>query len=130
MKRWVATAAMVLGLLGISMAPAYADPINPPNAIPLDITCDGTTYTAVIVPANGRWTPALVTTSNQVLVPVSFEFTLTNLATGDIVSQESVSREPAERVATTTCTFGETFTEDGVTFEFVGVVQVLSQPAG
>jgi hypothetical protein len=75
------------------------------------------------------WPPALVTTSNQVLIPFSFEFTLTNLATGE-TERESVSREPAERVATTTCTFGETFTEDGVTFEFVGVVEVLSQPLG
>jgi hypothetical protein len=129
MKRWVATAAMVLGLLGISMAPAYADPRN---TEPFTITCDGTTYTAVVVIENEHvmWPPALVTTSNQVLIPFSFEFTLTNLATGDIVSQESVSREPAERVATTTCTFGETFAQDGVTFEFVGVVEVLSQPLG
>jgi hypothetical protein len=130
MKRWVATAAMVLGLLGISMAPAYADPTN---TEPFLITCeDGATYTAVVVVESEHvmWPPALVTTSNQVLIPFSFEFTLTNLATGQIVSQESVSREPAERVATTTCTFGETFTEDGVTFEFVGVVEVLSQPLG
>ena len=129
MKRWVATAAMVLALLGISMAPAHADP---PNIEPFPITCDGTTYTAVVVVESERvmWPPALVTTSNQVFIPFSFEFTLTNLTTGDIVFQESVSREPAERVATTTCTFGETFTEDGVTFEFEGVVEVLSQPAG
>jgi hypothetical protein len=128
MKRWVATAAMVLALLGISMAPAYADP---PNIEPFTITCDGTTYTAVVVVESEHvmWPPALVTTSNQVLIPFSFEFTLTNLATGE-TERESVSREPAERVATTTCTFGETFTEDGVTFEFVGVVEVLSQPLG
>jgi hypothetical protein len=31
MKRLVATAAMVLGLLGVMMAPAHADPINAPN---------------------------------------------------------------------------------------------------
>ena len=130
MKRWVATAAMVLGLLGVYMAPAHADPINAPNVEPLDLTCDGTTYTVAVAPGVGLWTPALVTTSNQVLIPVSYEFTLTNLATGDIVFQDAVSREPAERVATTTCTFGETFTEGGVTFEFSGVVEVLSQPLG
>ena len=129
MKRWVATAAMALALLGVSMAPAYADP---PNIEPFPITCDGTTYTVVVVGRSERamWTPALVTTSNQVLIPFSFQFTLTNLTTGDIVFQETVSREPADRTATTTCTFGETFTEDGVTFEFEGVVEVLSQPLG
>jgi hypothetical protein len=129
MKRWVATATMVLGLLGISMAPAYADP---PNIEPFPITCDGTTYTAVVVAEPGRavWTPALVTTSNQVLIPLSFEFTLTNLTTGEIVFEEAVSKEPAERVATTTCSFTETFTEGGQTFQFAGTVEVLSRPLG
>jgi hypothetical protein len=130
MKRWVATAAMVLALLGVAMAPAHADPINAPRAEPFDITCDGTTYTVVAVPAQGLWPPAFVTTSNQVLVPLSFEETVTNLATGEIVFQETRSKESAERVATTTCTFGDTFTEDGVTFQFVGVAEVVSQPAG
>ena len=120
MKRWVATAAIVLGLLGVSMAPAHADPTNAPNVEPFPITCDGTTYTVVVVPARGMWTPALVTTSNVVLIPFSFDITVTNLATGEIVFQEAVSKEPAERVATTTCQFEETFTEDGVTFELVG----------
>jgi hypothetical protein len=129
MKRWMATAAIVLGLLGAAMAPAYADPTNAPNVEPIDITCGETTYTVVVVPGVGMWTPALVTTSNQVLVPVSFEFTLTNLATGE-TEQEAFSKEVANRVATTTCTFSETFTEGGVTFEFSGVVEVLSQPLG
>jgi hypothetical protein len=132
MKRWVVTAAIVLGLLGVYMAPAHADPTNAPNVEPFDITCDGTTYTVVVVPGRGMWTPALVTTSNQVLIPFSFEFTGTNLTTGEILFQETVSKEPAERVATTTCRFVETETdpETGETFQFVGVVEVLSQPLG
>ena len=129
MKRWVATAAMVLGLLGVYMAPAYADPTNAPSVEPIVLTCDDTAYTVVVVPGLGMWTPALVTTSNQVLIPFSFQFTLTNLTTGEVVMEEEISREPADRVATTTCTFGETFTEDGVTFEFVGVAEVVSPPA-
>jgi len=131
MKRWVATAAMVLALLGVAMAPAHADPINAPNVVgPFDITCDGATYTVVSVPAQGQWPPALVTTSNQVLIPFSFHFTLTNVATGEVVSEEEFSKAAATRAATTTCTFGETFTEDGQTFEFVGVVEVLLTPVG
>jgi hypothetical protein len=131
MKRWMATAAIVLGLLGVAMAPAYADPTNTPNAGSFTITCDdGTTYTVVAVPAQGQWPPALVTTSNQVLIPFSFEETFTNLTTGEVLFQETRSKEPAEATATTTCTFGETFTEDGQTFQFVGVVEVLSQPLG
>jgi hypothetical protein len=53
-----------LGLLGVYMAPAHADPINAPNVEPLDLTCDGTTYTVAVAPGVGLWTPALVTTSN------------------------------------------------------------------
>jgi hypothetical protein len=129
MKRWMATAAIVLGLLGVAMAPAYADPTNAPNAQPIDITCDGTTYTTVVVPGVGMWTPALVTTSNQVLIPFSLELTNTNLTTGE-TEHASFSKKAANRVATTTCTFREIFTEDGQTFEFSGVVEVLSQPLG
>ena len=129
MKRWVATAAIVLGLLGVAMAPAYADPTNAPNAQPIDITCDGTTYTTVVVPGVGMWTPALVTTSNQVLIPFSLELTNTNLTTGE-TEHASFSKKAANHVATTTCTFREIFTEGGETFEFSGVVEVLSQPLG
>jgi hypothetical protein len=124
MKRWAATAAMLLALLGVSMAPAYADP---PNIEPFPITCNGVTYT-VVTPGQGNWTPALVTTSNQVLIPLSFHITVTNVATGEVVFEEEVSKAAASRAATTTCTFGETFTEDGQTFVFEGVVEVLLTP--
>ena len=82
MKRWAATAAMLLVLLGVSMAPAHADPTNAPNSITFPITCGGTTYTVVGVPGQGQWTPALVTNSNQVLIPTSFDITFTDLTTG------------------------------------------------
>jgi hypothetical protein len=124
MKRWAATAAMLLALLGVSMAPAYADP---PNIEPFPITCNGVTYT-VVTPGQGNWTPALVTTSNQVLIPFSFHITVTNVATGEVVFEEEVSKAAASRAATTTCTFGETFIEDGQTFVFEGVVEVLLTP--
>jgi hypothetical protein len=129
MKRWVATAAMVLGLLGVCMAPAHADPTNAPNVEPLDLTCDGTTYTVAVAPGVGLWTPALVTTSNQVLIPVSYEFTNINLATGEI-ERASFRKQPANRLPITTCTFREIFTEGGVTFEFSGVVEAMIRPPG
>jgi hypothetical protein len=124
MKRWVATAAMLLALLGVLAAPAYADP---PNIEPFPITCDGVTYT-VVTPGQGNWTPALVTTSNQVLIPFSFHITVTNVATGEVVLEEEVSKAAASHAATTTCTFGDTFTEGGQTFVFEGVVEVLLTP--
>src|SRR5215217_2222160 len=68
MKRWAATAAMLLALLGVAMAPAHADPTNVPNPFTFEITCGDTTYSVVGVPGGGVWTPVLVTDSNQVLV--------------------------------------------------------------
>jgi hypothetical protein len=124
MKRWAVIAAMLIGLLGVLAAPAYADP---PNIEPFPITCDGVTYT-VVTPGQGNWTPALVTTSNQVLIPFSFHLTVTNVATGEVVEEEEVSKAAASHAATTTCTFGETFTEGGQTFVFEGVVEVLLTP--
>ena len=100
---------------------------NAPNIEPFPITCDGVTYT-VVTPGQGNWTPALVTTSNQVLIPFSFHITVTNVATGEVVLEDEVSKAAASHAATTTCTFGETFTEGGQTFVFEGVVEVLLTP--
>ena len=57
MKRWAAIAAMLLALLGVSMAPAYADPTNTPNPFTFEITCGDTTYSVVGVPGgvSGPW---------------------------------------------------------------------------
>ena len=130
LRRWASTAALVLGVLGASTAPAHADPANAPNIQPFPITCDGTTYTVVVVPGQGGWTPALVTTSNAVLVPFSLELTITSLTTGES-STFSVSKQAAAVTATTTCRFQQTFTnpQTGETHRVVGVLEVLRQPS-
>lgn len=132
MKRWAATAAMVLVLLGVSMAPAHADPINAPDVEPFPITCDGATYTVVVpsVGGQGLWIPELVTTSNQVLITLSFHVTVTNVATGQVVREAAASKPAASRVATTTCSLAQTFTEDGQTFLLAGTLEVLLTPVG
>jgi hypothetical protein len=117
------------GLLGVSMAPAYADPTNAPNAVTFPITCDGTTYTVVGVPGHGQWTPALVTTSNVVLIPFSFDITITNLTTGETFHQ-TVSKEAVNHAANATCSFATTFTDPqtGEMFSVVGTVEGLHAP--
>jgi hypothetical protein len=129
MRRWVALAAVVIAVLGISVAPDYADPINAPNVEPFPITCAGTTYEALVVPGRGAWIPALVTSSHAVLVPFRLEFTITSLTTGES-STFTTSKEAAARTATTTCRFEQIFTnpQTGETHQLVGVLQVLSQP--
>jgi streptogramin lyase len=128
MKRWMATAAIVLGLLGVAMAPAYADPPpNVPNSLTFPITCDGTTYTVVGVPGGGQWTPALVTDSNQVLVPTSFDITFVDLTTGETFPVE-VSKQAGNHLATQSCSFDVTVDD---LFRVFGTVEVfLVPPAG
>ena len=129
MKRWVATAAMVLALLGVAMAPAHADPTNAANAVTFPVTCGGTTYTVVGVPGQGQWTPALVTDSNQVLIPTSFDITFVDLTTGETFSVD-VSKEAGTHLATQSCSFDVTATdpETGESFRIFGDVEVFFPP--
>jgi hypothetical protein len=131
MKRWAAIAAMLLGLLGVLVAPAYADPTNAPNSLQFEITCGNTTYTVVGVPGQGQWTPALVTDSNQVLIPTSFDITFVDLTTGETFSVD-VSKEAGNHLATQSCSFDVTATdpETGEMFRIFGDVEVFFPPGG
>jgi hypothetical protein len=124
MKRWAATAAMLIGLLGVLAAPAYADPTNAPNSLQFEITCGDTTYTVVGVPGGGQWTPALVTDSNQVLVPTAFDITFVDLTTGETDSVD-VSKEAGNHLATQSCSFDVTVDD---LFRIFGDVEVFFPP--
>lgn len=104
MKRWAAIAAMLLALLGVAVAPAYADPTNAPNSLTFPITCDGTTYTVVGVPGQGQWTPALAIDGTTVLVPFAFDITFTDLVTGETFVVD-VTKEAANHLSVVDCTF-------------------------
>jgi hypothetical protein len=117
---------MLLGLLGVLAAPAYADPTNAPNSLTFDITCGDTTYTVVGVPGGGQWTPALVTDSNQVLVPTSFDITFVDLTTGETFSVD-VSKQAGNHLATQSCSFDVTADD---LFRIFGTVEVFFPPGG
>jgi len=131
MKRWAAITAMLLALLGVSMAPAYADPTNTPNPFTFEITCGDTTYSVVGVPGGGQWTPVLVTDSNQVLIPTSFDITFTDLTTGETDSF-AVSKEAGNHLATQSCSFALTDTdpETGHLVSIEGDVEVFFPRGG
>jgi streptogramin lyase len=124
MKRWAVIAAMLIGLLGVLAAPAYADPTNAPNSLTFEITCGDATYTVVGVPGGGQWTPALVTDSNQVLVPTSFDITFVDLTTGETDSVD-VSKEAGNHLATQSCSFDVTVDD---LFRIFGDVEVFFPP--
>jgi hypothetical protein len=131
MKRWAATTAMLLALLGVAMAPAHADPTNTPNPFTFEITCGDTTYTVVGVPGGGKWTPVLVTDSNQVLVLTSSDVTFTDLTTGETFPLED-SKEAGNHLATQSCSFSLTDTdpETGHLVRIEGTVEVFFPPGG
>ena len=83
------------------------------------------------MPGHGTWTPALVTTSNAVLVPFSIKLTITSLTTGESTSF-AAGKEAAERTATTACGFEQVFTnsQTGESHQVSGVLEVLSRPLG
>ena len=124
MKRWAVIAAMLIGLLGVLAAPAYADPTNAPNSLTFEITCGDATYTVVGVPGGGQWTPALVTDSNQVLVPTAFDITFVDLTTGETESVD-VSQEAGNHLATQSCSFDVTVDD---LFRIFGDVEVFFPP--
>jgi len=126
MKRWAAIAAMLLALLGVLAAPAYADPTNAPNIESFQITCGGTSYTVVAGPGRGTWSPALVTDSNQVFIPFSFDITFTDLTTGETDTVD-VSKEAGNHLATQSCSFDVTVDD---LFRIFGDVEVFFPPGG
>jgi hypothetical protein len=131
MKRWAVIAAMLIGLLGVAAAPAYADPTNAPNSLTFEITCGDATYTVVGVPGGGKWTPVLVTDSNQVLVLTSSDVTFTDLTTGETFPFED-SKEAGNHLATQSCSFTLTTTdpETGHLVTVAGDVEVFFPPGG
>jgi streptogramin lyase len=126
MKRWAVIAAILIGLLGVAAAPAYADPTNAPNSLTFEVTCGDATYTVVGVPGGGQWTPALVTDSNQVLVPTSFDITFVDLTTGETDTVD-VSKEAGNHLATQSCSFDVTVDD---LFRIFGDVEVFFPPGG
>jgi hypothetical protein len=73
----------------------------------------------------------LVTDSNQVLIPVSFDITFTDLTTGEIFTVD-VSKEAGNHLATQSCSFALTDTdpETGHLVSIEGTVEVFFPPGG
>jgi hypothetical protein len=130
MKRFIACIALVLGLVGGLATPATADP--PSSAeFTIPITCDGTTYLIGFIPGQGDFTPGLVTTSTQVVVPIAFDLTFTDVTTGESEHESAVKGKRSNPNAVT-CTINFTFTdpESGHVFNIQGTATVLVTPVG
>jgi hypothetical protein len=115
----------------LSVSVASAAPTNAPNAETIEITCDnGESYT-VVVNGNGSFTPGhIVAGEGRVLIPVAFTVEATD-GDGNVIFSESIAKKGQMKGLVDdlfTCTFGETFEENGETFTFTGTVTVFSAP--
>jgi hypothetical protein len=118
----------MLGLVGTLATPAAADP--PSSAeFTVPITCDGTTYVLGFIPGRGEFTPALVTTSTQLLVPFAFDITFTDVTTGES-DHETAVKGAGSNPNAVTCTINYTATdpESGDVFNIQGTVTALVTP--
>jgi hypothetical protein len=130
MKRLLTCIALLLGLAGGFATPAAADP--PSSAeFTIPVTCDGATYLIGFLPSDAAFTPGLVTTSTEVLVPIAFNLTFTDLTTGES-ELESATKGPGSNPNAVNCTINFTFTdpESGHVFNIQGTAVVLVTPVG
>ena len=121
LNRALAVLAGAVSAVALTALPATAAPVNAPDVERLTVTCAGKAVDVVVAPGNGNWTPAFIEGTHQVFVPYSFIFTVTD-SEGNVVETETLSKKAQPPGATTTCTFGEEFTEGEETFTFSGTV--------
>ena len=129
MRKWLASITVAFGLTVTLAAPAAADP---PSAaeFTVPVTCAGQTYEIGFIPGRGEFTPALIATSTQVLVPVAFDLTFTDETTGQSES-ETAQKGRGTNPNAVTCTINVTATdpETGQEFTIEGTVLAVITPA-
>ena len=134
-RRMLVSFGLVLLLVSAAVGTVGADPVKAKNAQLIEVTCGGQTFT-VVVNGRGQFTPGHIIGSTGNLIPQSFTFTViaTN-ARGEVlfsgtatVAKGGQRRGLQDRLIT--CTFGQTFTEDGITFAVSGTVTGFITPRG
>ena len=120
MHHWGRTALLALSASLIAAAPASA------AKEPYDVNCEGITYT--LTSGNGKWAVGKDTESNTHFIPVAFTFTVRDPDTGEVLFSDSEEKKGHRNQEKITCTFGDTFTEDGETFIFEGSAVVVQKP--
>jgi hypothetical protein len=120
-RRLVAVLAGSASAAALVAAPAMAAPVKSPQAETIQVSCPSGPVAVVPAPGNGNWTPGFIVGTHQLLIPYRFVFTVTD-ASGTVIESETDAKSAPIPASAITCTFGETFTEDGQTFTFTGTV--------
>lgn len=121
--RLLTAGAVAAGLVGVATTPAVAA-----QPEPFEITCNGVTHT--ITSGNGEWAVGQSVDKDFHGIPYAFSFTGFD-ESGNVLFQESIQKggnahQNQDRKAT--CTFNDTFEEEGQMFFVEGVVEVILRP--
>jgi hypothetical protein len=125
--------ASVLAITALSAAlaggTAVAAPVNAPNAQVVTLDCGEASTFDVVVNGNGPFTPGHLLDGNGVLIPVAFgdATIVVRDASGEVVDTITdpgftKGRARARGRERITCTFTDSFTEDGLTITISGSV--------
>lgn len=119
MRRLIAGGGVVAAGLGGLAVPAAAEK----EAFP--IVCGGVEYT--ITSGNGNWAVGKDTKSSTHFIPLAFTFTVRD-SDGTVVFHETLRKKGHRNQEHITCTFSDTFTDNGQTFKFSGTAVVVKKP--
>lgn len=123
MRKIFGVTAIAVAVLGIGAGTAAAAPPEP-----FTVECNGVTYE--ITAPNGRWAAAQSVDRSTHFIPYAFNFTVTDQA-GNILFQESETKggkAHQNQDGKLTCTFSETFEENGQVLTFSGIAEVIQRP--
>ena len=99
--RMAAGATMALAALttcGLIAGPAGADPTNAKKGQVFNVTCEGLGTVEIATNGSGDWTPVLLTTTNQVLVPYRLHLEFTPVG-GETQTLDLVKPAPKKKKA-------------------------------
>lgn len=118
MRKTLATGIALGSALALGVAtPAAADPPTGPGEISSTLACsDGATYVITLTKANGTWTPAFDSGSQQVFIPIAFdgfEAAAYDVETGELLfafsdDEVTVKNAPHRGHEVLDCTFSQT----------------------
>ena len=134
--RLASVLAIAASSAALMVATAPAAPVNAPNAQEFTLDCGTAGTLVVVVNGNGAFTPGHLVDGPGVGIPVAFgEATIVvRDAEGNVIDTIvepplTKGRARARGRERVTCTFTDTFTEDGVTVTISGsVTAILSGP--
>jgi hypothetical protein len=125
------SAIALVALVAFAAGTAAAAPLASPNAEVIALDCDNGEQYTIVVNGNGQWTPGhIIEGGSGKLIPVAFSVQATDSA-GNVLFSDFVTKQgkmKGVQGALVTCTFSDSFEEDGEVYTFSGTVTAHHVP--